>query len=179
VGRSSKLRLCLAVAVGATPDAMYPRINTTAPGVLHIPPPGTYLLSRQSGFPLSGSCLGRKAYVCLCAGQANAYYPTVGVQSCGEPSHQTAFANGPVPASGGSPTSQNFPLLRVHIADQYRTLPPVSNVHQGCAGIIAQAKALIPRSHSAVLNTVCLICAAGYGEPRSREHSACTIQLQL
>ena len=37
-----------------------------------------------------------------------------------------AFSNGPF-AGGSSPTAQqNFPMLRVHIADQYRVLPPVS-----------------------------------------------------
>ncbi|CAL8463492.1 g3026 [Coccomyxa elongata] len=77
---------------------MYPRINTDVSGVLHVPP----------------------------SGNANAYYPTVGMQSA-EFSQQgpaSGSSNGPA-VSGGSPTSQNFPLLRVQIADQYRTLPPV------------------------------------------------------
>jgi hypothetical protein len=40
------------------------------------------------------------------------------------PSGSSAFSNGPS-TSGGSPTAQNFPMLRVQVADQYRMMPPV------------------------------------------------------
>lgn len=59
---------------------------------------------------------------------AGSYYPTVGQVAA---PRAGAGANGPGsyggpagPAAAGSPT-QNFPLLRVQIAEQYRTLPPV------------------------------------------------------
>lgn len=70
--------------------------------------------------------------ILLPVGNANAYYPTVGMQSA-EISQQgpgPGSSNGPA-VSGGSPTSQNFPLLRVQIADQYRTLPPVRRQWNG------------------------------------------------
>lgn len=63
------------------------------------------------------------------AGSAGSYYPTVGQVSTGRP---LAGENGPsayggsaaaAPASSGSPM-QTFPLLRVQIAELYRTLPP-------------------------------------------------------
>ena len=63
------------------------------------------------------------------AGSAGSYYPTVGQVSTGRP---LAGVNGPsaygggaaaAPALSGSPI-QTFPLLRVQIAELYRTLPP-------------------------------------------------------
>ena len=57
-------------------------------------------------------------------GHSNSYYPTVS-SDAGAPSSSSAFSNGPS-ASGGSPTAQNFPMLRVQVADQYRMMPPVS-----------------------------------------------------
>ena len=55
---------------------------------------------------------------------SGSYYPTVGQVSQGSSgvNGPSAYASGP--AASGSPT-QNFPLLRVQIAEQFRTLPPV------------------------------------------------------
>ena len=63
------------------------------------------------------------------AGSPGSYYPTVGQVAAGRPQ---AGVNGPsayggsaasAPALSGSPM-QTFPLLRVQVAELYRTLPP-------------------------------------------------------
>ncbi|KAK9827357.1 hypothetical protein WJX81_000405 [Elliptochloris bilobata] len=59
---------------------------------------------------------------------SGSYYPTVGQVPQGRPlaniNGPSAYSAAAAPAASGSPT-QNFPLLRVQVAEQYRTLPPV------------------------------------------------------
>ena len=63
------------------------------------------------------------------AGSAGSYYPTVGQVSTGRAlagvNGQSAYGGSAAaaPASSGSPM-QTFPLLRVQVAELYRTLPP-------------------------------------------------------
>ena len=66
-------------------------------------------------------------------GNANAYYPTVGMRPSPTPAQQhttSSYSNGPSTSSTSNEDAaqQNFPMLRVQVAEQYRTMPPVSMV---------------------------------------------------
>lgn len=65
------------------------------------------------------------------SGNANAYYPTVGMRPSPTPAQQhtpSSYSNGPSTSSTSNEDAaqQNFPMLRVQVAEQYRTMPPVS-----------------------------------------------------
>ncbi|CAK0739287.1 hypothetical protein CVIRNUC_001153 [Coccomyxa viridis] len=86
---------------------MYPNIQQDTSGVLQVPSSGL-------------------------AGNANAYYPTVGMRPSPTPGQQhtpSSYSNGPSQSSAShedaNAAQQNFPMLRVQVAEQYRTMPPV------------------------------------------------------
>ncbi|CAL5223826.1 g6402 [Coccomyxa viridis] len=82
---------------------MYPTIQQDASGVLQVPS----------------------------SGNANAYYPTVGMRPSPTPGAQqnsaSSYSNGPSrpSTSQDDAAQQNFPMLRVQVAEQFRTMPPV------------------------------------------------------
>ena len=126
---------------------MYPNIQQDTSGVLQVPSSGIIVSREQISAhptPSSKSLLGYRLrsgspccipFTCIktSAGNANAYYPTVGMRPSPTPGQQhtsSSYSNGPSQSStshdDANAAQQNFPMLRVQVAEQYRTMPPVS-----------------------------------------------------